>query len=255
MMKKEYRISMVFQREKMMILKIKNLNILINIFLLFPINDAWGMQKQAKQTGIFFGSLQSRVNKTWNFLKKEYFLEQSKKENIINENEKKEDAKPYAAIFDIDRTSLDSQGESYKNIKIQINNGTGYFCFYRAVPQILELYKKLIDHKVTIFFITSRCKKSWASNSINNWKNLTSDNLKEVGFAEFKEIYCMSWNRKKKMLQYKSNGEQVQYTAIWKECKRQKIAKKYQIILTADDEKLFLKGENLGFALNVEVYE
>lgn len=228
-----------------------NKNLLISLLLLFSINHILCMQKeQPKQIGSFCGSLKYRVKETLKFLKEEYFSQESKEKNMADELQTNGSAKPLAAVFDIDFTALNSGEESYNEVAVQFSLDSDYFEFYKAIPQILELYKKLVEQKVAIFFITSRCKKLKENSKTNDNMNFTSENLKEVGFTEFKKIYCMSWRRKLKMLQqYESIEDHLKYVSIWKACKRQKIAKNYKIILTADDEYIYLQGENLGYAL------
>lgn len=205
--------------------------------------------------------LQKRLNDAWLSLFKDYFspfdaknYEKTKKEEFNEDKEKlaqtEEAPVQLAAVFDVDDTVLDkANAEKF----IHIPNGRGGYyelenC--KAVPLMSEFIKKLQKEGVTIFFATLRLKKSSDLCDNNDVQELTEKNLQEVGFWDFKKIYCMSLADRSKWAEQKTTEEYHNFEAQWKEQQREKIVKKgYKIILTAEDRLYNLQGANLGYPL------
>lgn len=232
-----------------MIFRRKYSNVLIvTLWVLAGMNCALGMQnpvgekneqnekieKKAKKD-----YLQLLADEVFNHLDKNFFSSEAKK-NTVGEK--------LAAIFDIDDTVLDCEIAGYKKVEVPLEDGSACFRFRKAVPQILKFYKKLLEHDVAIFFISCRPEKSCKFCKTKNIEDLTSGNLKEVGFEKFEHIYCMPFDTHKEMHSQKNIERVVGFASGWKSRIRKKIAKLgYKIIVTADDAWQNLCGDNLGY--------
>jgi len=131
-------------------------------------------------------------------------------------------------ILDIDGVAL---GKTPLEFYIPLSSGRR-LPYFEAIPEVLSLYKKLIEREFHIIFLTERIHEDLGEG--------TKENLMRVGYTQFDKIIAFPREL------YRRTP-----ACFWKENMRINLSFEYNIVATIDDTPENLLGDSLGYPIKL----
>lgn len=155
-------------------------------------------------------------------------LEQALNEakNYLERQTQTTHGRPLAIVLDIDETALSNYPDLerlYFTRNVQALTGAYMLATAQAIPPVLELYQKAIEHDIAVFFISERPNTPEII-------SVTANNLRHAGFEHWQELILKPLDNDSSIQEFKTKA------------RRHIALQGYDIILNIGDQSADLQG-------------